>query len=483
MLLVDSAFVYGQNDEKVTAKLQFDLNSLVLKDFSFNTELFTLSLLDEHWIKIRNGTGRTKLDSLGLTIFAELPSVSYRMESTDYGTAVANINGNATYRFPFQIGQSQTNSSITGNFEISKAFYKKTLDLMPDPLHLDRTIKSINKFLESLVREKRLSASEKYAMTSRPTTLNIRVRTSGMETATVSSNIAEFAFVANVYVLGTTRNILLSGDLNAVGDGKIGYNGLTMFDLSSFRLYWLDAPIKQGVIDLRASNDYPLCFSDRGSNEEICTIFVNVTGPLAQLNMQPTTSCNNIDASPALIYYSMLLGCISEDYDANIDRNKVTGKFLGKALSSTINRGIGRNVFGDIDLKMQIFNDIPQEQDTSYIRVPINLSNLVSNLEAIFGYTSDKSLNPRYDQSVEAGLRYKLPVFDSTDINRNFIDPSLDISANLIARRYLSTMESDIDETRLEKNVGLVYSHKFWDPCILGIGYCKIADNLSNSSK
>jgi len=480
---VDSAFIYGEQDEKITAKLQFNLNNATLKEFSFYTEQFTLFLLNEHWIKIKNGTGKTKLDTTGITIFAELPSISYRMESTEYGTASAILKGNAAYHFPFQIGQTQTNSSITGDFEISKASYRKNMDLIPDPLHLDRTLKTINRFLESLVKEKRVNATEMHAMTSRPTTLNIKLQTSGIDAATISSNLAAFAFVVNVSVLGTTRNILLSGDINAVGNGQIGYKGLTMFDLSRLRLYWRNTPIKQGVIDLQASNNYPFCTpSDENLNEKNCTINMNITGPFAKLNMQPTADCD-IEASPALIYYSMLLGCISEDYASGIvvDRNKVTGKILGKFMSSAINKSIGGNVVGNIDLKMQIFNEKNStEQDTSYIRVPISLSRWVSNLEAVLGWSSDESLNRSYDQSYEAGLRYSLPVFDSTDINRNFIDPSLDLNANLVARRYdLSTTEnSSYDETRLEKNIGLLYSHKFWDPCILGIGRCKVADKF-----
>ena len=483
---VDSAFIYGEQDEKIIAKLQFDLNDANLKEFSFYTEQFTLYLLNEHLIKIRNGTGRTKIDHAGITIFAELPSISYSLESAEYGTASATLKGNAAYHYPFQIEQTQTNSSITGNFEISKASYRRTMDLMPDPLHLDRTLKTINKFLESIVKEKRVNTTEMHAMTSRPTTLNIKLQTSGMDAATISSNLAAFAFVVNVSVLGTTRNVLLSGDINAVGSGQIGYKGLTMFDLSRLRFYWRNTPIKQGIIDLQASNNYPFCVPDENLNEKSCTINMNITGTFAQLNMQPTANCD-IEASTALIYYSMLLGCISEDYTSGttIDRNKVAGKFLGKIMSSTINKSLRGNVVGNIDLKMQIFSEKNStEQDTSYVRVPISLSRWVSNLEAVFGFssTNEESSNRSYDKSYEAGLRYSLPVFDSTDINRNFIDPSLDLNANLVARRYdLSTTENAYDETRLEKNIGLLYVHKFWDPCILGVGRCKIADNLLRS--
>jgi len=476
MLLADSILVYGQNDEKVTAKLQFDLNKTVLKDLSFNTELFTLFLLNEHWIKIRNGAGRTKFDNDGITVFAELPSISYRMESADYGTVIANLKGQAAYRFPFHTGRSQTNPSITGNFEIGKASYKNTIELIPDPMHLDKTFKSIGKFVESLFKEKRVNANEIQALTGRPTTLNVKIQT-GREEASISSNIAEFTFGVNLTVQGTTRNILLSGDINAIGNGKIGYNGLTMFDMSFFRLYWHDSPIKNGIIELRAYNDYPLC-SDM---DESCTIFIDINGQLTKLNMQPTANCN-IEASPALIYYSMLLGCISADYESGsfIELSKFRNKGVGKAMSYLGNKALGKDVIGDVDFKWTIsdLGDIPQEQDTNYVRVPISLSKWVKSLEIVLGYTNDISLDPRYHKSYELGLRYSLPIFDQNETNVNLIEPSLDISTNLVMRSYQSKIESEEDEARLEKNVGLLYRHKFWDPCILGVGRCKARETV-----
>jgi len=472
MLFVDSAFVYGQNDEKITATLQFDLNKTNIKDLSFNTEQFTLSLLNDHLIQIKNGAGRTVLDSAGITVFADLPAIFYRMENANYGKAGATLKGQAVYRLPFQTSLSQTNPSITGNFEIGRATYQKDFELIPDPLQIDKTLKNLNKFLVSLVREKKVSSNERNALTGRPTTLDIKIRT-GSETSLVNTSVAEFAFVVDVSVTGTTRNILLAGDINAIGGGKIGHKDLTLFDLSSLRLYWRTSPIKQGEIDLSFSNDYPFCADD-----EKCKISVNVTGPFAKLNMEPTASCD-IEASPALIYYSMLLGCISRDYESgiNIDRDRALGKVFGKTMSSTINRVVGGKMVGDIDFKWKILNDELQEEDTNYVRIPIDLSKWVENLEFVLGYTNtnENSLNPRYDKSYEIGFGYKLPVFDSTDTNRNLIEPSLKVETNLVARHYILTAESAGDETRLEKNVGLIYSHKFWDPCILGIGSCKMA--------
>jgi len=477
MLWADTIFVHGQQDEKVTAKLQFDLNKAVLKDMSFNTDLFTLFLLNEHWIKIRNGKGSTKFDNDGITVFADLPSISYRMESSDYGMLLADLKGQAAYRFPFHIGQSQTNPSITGSFEIGKASYKNTIVIL-DPNHLDKTLKTWSKFIESMFKEKRVSATEKAALTGRPTTLNVKIQT-GREEATISSNVAEFAFGVNITAQGTTKNILLSGDINAIGNGKIGYNSLTMFDMSMFRIYWHDAPIKNGIIEMRATNEYPLC----SNVDEKCTISLDINGQLTKLNMQPTADCS-IEASPALIYYSMLLGCISTDYESSgnfFDTFKLRNKGVGMAMSYLGNKTLGTDAIGDVDFKWTFagFGDQAQEQDTNYVKIPISLSKWVKSLEVVLGYTNDISTDPRYYESYELGLRYSLPIFDPNEVNVNLIDPSLDISTNLVMRSYQSKLESEQDESRLEKNVGLVYSHKFWDPCILGIGRCKARETIN----
>jgi len=472
MLLADSILVYGQNDEKIIANLQFDLNDANIKELSFNTKQFTLSLPNDMSVQIKNGYGKTAVDS-AIIITAELPSILFSMKSADYGKAEALLKGQAVYKLPFQTGQTQTNSRITGDFKISRAFYEKTLDLVPDPLNLDKTWNSINKYLAPLLREKRGSASEKAALKNRPTDLDIKIETES-NMVIVNTNFADFEFGVDLAITGTTRNILLFGSIDAGDGGKVGLGDLATFDLSAFKVYWLSSPIKQGEINLSLSEDYKFCSREK---DEICRISIDVSGPLTKLNMQPTANCD-IEASPALIYYSMLLGCISEDFESgnSFDRDKVAGKIFGKAMSSTINRLAGGNVVGDIDFKWKLLNDTQQEQDTNYVRIPISLSRWVKNLELVFGFTNtnENSTDPRYDKSYEVGLRYLFDIFDSTDINRNLINPSLEISTNLVARSYFPT-ETAGDETRLEKNVGLVYKHKFWDPCILGIGYCKMA--------
>ncbi|GHV10720.1 hypothetical protein AGMMS49938_00230 [Fibrobacterales bacterium] len=480
ILLVDSAFVLGENNEKINAKMTMKLASAELRNLTFNTDQFTILLQKEHLVQIKNASGYTESDSAGISIFAKLPNILYKLENSDYGNAEVILRGEAEYKIPFQTETTQANASITGYFDIDKAEYKKEIDLIPDPLHLDKTLKTLNKFITSALKEKG-STSDAYALAGRPTTLNIKVNTSGMHPATVYSNIANFPFAVNLSVLGTTRNMLLSGDINTVANGKIGYQGLTMFDLSHLRFYWQDSPWKQGKIELAASNNYPFCTAEtsgNSSNDELCTVNVNLDGTFSRLNMQPTTNCN-IEASPALIYYSMMLGCISADYESNtsFSKNKFTGMMLGKLMTSGANRVIGGNVVGDIEFNMlDFFDEEKPERDTNYVRVPISLARWVPSLEAVFGYTKDESIDPRYNYSIEAGLRYSLPVFDSSDISRNLIDPSFDVSTNLVSRHYSNALENGQEESRLEKNIGLLYSHKFWDPCILGIGRCKVAE-------
>jgi hypothetical protein len=472
MLFVDSALIYSpeQNNERMKATLQFDLNRASIRDLAFDTKQFTMSLPHNNQIQIQNVTGKTALDSTGVTIFADLPAIYYNMKSPDYGTAEAVLKGQVRYRIPFHIGQLQTNPSITGNFEISKANYQKSIEIIPDPFHINREWGKLTRTLANLGREKRGGVSER-ALTSRPTILDVRVQT-GREAAIVNTSVAEFAFVADVSVTGTTTNILLSGDLNAISGGKVGHRDLTMFDLSSFRVFWRSSPVKQGDISLNISNDYKFCIKD-----ETCKVSVDVTGSLASLNVEPVANCA-VEASPMLVYYSMLLGCISENYEESIDRDKFVGKMVGKAMASNINHRIfgGKDVVGDIDFKWKWLNEEKHEEDTNYVRIPISLSQWVKNLELILGYTNtnENSSNPRYDQSYEIGLRYEFDVFDPEDINRNLLDPSLGIKTNLVARRYLTSIETAENDTRLEKNVGLAYSHKFWDPCILGIGRCRI---------
>ena len=67
-----------------------------------------------------------------------------------------------------------------------------------------------------------------------------------------------------------------------------------------------------------------------------------------------------------------------------------------------------------------------------------------------------------------------LPVFkDKEYSHKNHLSPSLSLNGLLIAKQYQSNTATNDNENRIEKNIGINYSYKFWNPCILGIGHCE----------
>ncbi len=187
----------------------------------------------------------------------------------------------------------------------------------------------------------------------------------------------------------------------------------------------------------------------------------------------PSANCG-VDDSPASLYYSVLLGCISEEESSTIDRNKVAGKLIGSVLTSTANRTLGGEYVGDIDMKFKLFNEESvAEKDSSYLLIPISLDRWVKDLSLVFGYKQDQSETPTYDHAIEAGISYVIPAFSEEDKTKNpeHYSPQLDFGASLVSKNYINA--TDEDESRLEKNIGFNYSYKFWSPCLFGIGKCK----------
>jgi hypothetical protein len=160
----------------------------------------------------------------------------------------------------------------------------------------------------------------------------------------------------------------------------------------------------------------------------------------------------------------------------------VAGKIIGGVLTSTANKTLGGDYVGDIDMKLRFFSDSPtQEKDSSYLRIPISLDRWIKDLSLVFGYTQDQSENPTYDQALEAGLNYTIPVFDESDKKQpNHYDPKLDFSGSFISRRYVTALETDANENRIEKNIGFHYTYSFWAPCLLGLGNCPASKETKN---
>ena len=472
--ILDVAPIVVSNDsgQTVEGQLRFDIANGQLEEILFHSDRYTLPFQSIHKITVEDLSGNTEVRPDGIKFHLQAPIIRYHLKDKDIGDATALVHAEFDYRIPrFANGSlMQTNSSIDGNVFIDKAVYRKVLDIAPDPLHLDRTFSTIARMLASIRKERPVSKEGK-AAAGRPTNLNIRITDSGRDSLMVMSNLATFPFAVDLKIGGTTQTPLLNGDINAVGSGFIGFERLATFEISSLRLYWLDVPWRKGIIDVQSSHDFPFC-EDDPSSDETCPVAFDITGTLLSPQPAPSANCG-IESSPALIYYSILLGCVSQNYQSyGLDKNKLTGKLLGNLLATTANKGLGGDYIGDVDLKMRIFdNASAQEKDSSYLRIPVSLDRWVRNLSMVFGYTQDQSENPRYDQSMELGLQYSLPIFDPNETNMNLIDPRLDLSSYLVARRYPATVEAR-SENRVEKNIGLLYTYRFWDPCILGIGRC-----------
>jgi hypothetical protein len=172
-----------------------------------------------------------------------------------------------------------------------------------------------------------------------------------------------------------------------------------------------------------------------------------------------------------------LLGCIADDTGEETDWNKLAGKAIGKVISSTANKTLGGDYIGDIDMKVMLFeSNTTGDRDSSYVKIPISLDRWVKNLSLIFGYTQDQSNENRtYDQSLQFGVNYTLPVFQEAEYShKNHLSPTLSLNAMLIRKQYLANTGTESNETdRLEKNIGIDYVYKFWNPCLLGLGSCE----------
>ena len=134
---------------------------------------------------------------------------------------------------------------------------------------------------------------------------------------------------------------------------------------------------------------------------------------------------------------------------------------------------MGGDYIGDIDMKVMLFDNSGNDKDSSYVKVPISLDRWVKNLSLVFGYTQDQSQSPTYDQALQFGASYTLPVFQDKEYShKNHFSPSLSLNGQIVRKQYQFNTGEDND-SRVEKNIGVNYTYKFWNPCILGIGHCE----------
>ena len=135
-------------------------------------------------------------------------------------------------------------------------------------------------------------------------------------------------------------------------------------------------------------------------------------------------------------------------------------------------------------MKVMLFNsNTTNERDSSYFKVPVSLDKWVKDLSLIFGYTQDQSENPTYDQALQFGVNYTLPVFREKEYShKNHINPTLSLSGLLVSKQYLTNTGAGSND-RLEKDVGINYMYRFWNPCILGLGRCEAIESPSKQKE
>jgi len=471
-LSIQKAEIANDKGETVTASIDYNLTDMKLDKVDFHTDEYSIVWDKRHEVKLFNTTGHLEDSEKEFVLHLNLPSITYKLNDKTWGYADAKAHGSAAFHLPHAKEDHLVNSSITGDFFIDRAVYKNQFAINLGLNNLDKLTKMLSSFFTKIRREK--PVAEKTSAKSRPTNLSIHIADSGVDSIAIVTNLAKFPLMVDLWVLGSTDHPILRGDINNSGSGFIGLENTFQFNLESFAISFQDVPWKRGSINISSVQELPYC-ETKGTTEdnETCPVHLDILGSITEPKPIPTANCG-IDASPASLYYSVLLGCISENQNSIIDRNKVAGKIIGSVLTSTANKTLGGNYVGDIDMKLQFFSDeTTSEKDSSYLMIPISLDRWVKDLNFVFGYKQDQSENPTYDQAIEAGLTYTIPAFDEKDKkDPEHYDPKLDFSGNLVSKRYVTALESDENENRIEKNIGFNYTYHFWSPCLFGIGRC-----------
>lgn len=472
MIQLDTIQIWDHDHHPLKGRLAIDLETKHLKDIYVRAPLFQFTLDSMHHITIKDLKGDARQEGNHLLASLQMPEILYSMDNDLYGSAKAQLSGELQYRLPLAQDGSMQNPLLSGLVNLHRLQYNKNLKI--DINQIAGIWKSTTQKLKKLGQSaSQVKVSSKRGQ-SNPLDLDIRIQDSGRDSLYINTNIFRIPFTTDIQILGTAETPLLQGDITAVGSGVVELGNITHFDVDQFRIWWPDVPIKKGEIQVVASQKLPYCEqnSDESLNEE-CDVNISVQGPLTEPVPTPSAQCD-AESSPALVYYSILTGCIAESTNNGLDRDQLVNKLLAQVLSSTVNQGLGGQYVGDIGLNIRFLdNGSLNERDSNYVRIPIKLDRWVPRLSLEVAYSQDQSLDPRYDQSYELGLKYSMPVLDSGRIVTNHLDPNLEFSGNLISRNYPGSAEGDAqEENRIEKNLGILYSWKFWDFCLFGLGSC-----------
>ena len=470
LLDIFEAKTQNDNDEEISATLQFNLDSMRLEGINLHSDRYSIQS-GSHYLVFED-VHSSMTDSEGeLLITANIPKISYKFKDEVYGKADAVARGNIGFIVPHRREGIIQNNTITGNISIDKMVFYRDFEVDVTPSALDKYLTMFNNFVAKL--RKKGTQEEKLSATT-PINLSLHLSDSQMDSIAVVTPFATFPLTIDVWVLGNTARPLLRGDITNTNSGFIGVKDIYEFELNSFLLSWNDVPWQKGVIDVSSSQELPYCAETSETDKETCPINLDLQGTITNLQAIPSSNCGT-ESSSASIYYNILLGCIADDNGEETDWNKLAGKAIGKVISTTANKTLGGDYIGDIDMKVMFFeNNTTSDKDSSYFKIPVALDRWVKNLSLIFGYTQDQSENPTYDQSLQFGVNYTLPVFqDDSYSHQNHLSPALYLNGMLTSKQYLTNTGAASDDPRLEKNVGINYVYRFWNPCLLGLGHCE----------
>lgn len=476
LLDITSAETRNDSNEIIAATLQFQLDSMKLRAIDVKSDRYTIAK-DAHKLVLENISGHLEDGEDDLTITAKIPKISYKFNDNVFGQAEAFAQGDIAYVIPHSKAGQIKNNTIAGNISIDKLVYYRDFDIEVTPSALDKYLSMFNNAIAKLRKK---GTQEEKLSTSRAVNLSLHISDSQNDSIAIVTPFATFPFTVDVWVLGNTTRPLLRGDIANTNNGFIGIKEVYEFGLNSFQLSWNDVPWQQGVIDVSSSQDLPYCNDSEDNNNETCPINLDIQGTITNPQPIPSSNCGT-ESSSAAIYYNVLLGCIADGDGETTDWNKIAGKAIGKVISTTANKTLGGDYIGDIDMKVMLFeNTTTSDKDSSYFKVPVSLDRWVKNLSLVFGYTQDQSENPTYDQSLQFGVNYTLPVFQEADYShKNHISPTLSLNAMLTRKQYLTNTGTEGSENRLEKDIGINYIYRYWNPCLLGIGRCEsLADPL-----
>ena len=480
LLNIYEARTKNEYDEVISGTLQFSLDSMKLDSINVHSDRYSIKTAS-HYLVLEDISSTMTDSEEELLITANIPKISYKFKNDIYGEAEAIARGDIGFSIPHSQEGIIKNNTINGNISIDKMVFYRDLDIDVTPTALDKYLTMFNNFVAKL---RKSGAQEEKLSVSSPINLSMHVSDSQKDSIAIVTPFATFPLTVDIWVLGNTVRPLLRGDVTNTNSGFIGVKDIYEFELNSFMISWNDVPWQKGVIDVSSSQELPYCSETSETEKETCPINLDIQGTISNLQAIPSSNCGT-EASTASIYYNILLGCIANDNGEETDWNKLAGKAIGKVISTTANKTLGGDYIGDIDMKVMFFeSNTTSDKDSSYFKIPVSLDRWVKNLSLIFGYTQDQSDNPTYDQSLQFGVNYTLPVFqEDVYSHENHLSPTLYLNGMLTRKQYITNTGAGSNADRLEKNIGINYVYRFWNPCLLGIGRCEAIETPSKQKE